>query len=168
MPAAEWLFKPVNTKNMLVQWKLLWAETYGMQKRLGSTPLFGLYRYVPLNRGCFARSWALNRLYNFTIKRLEQGVFLDWKPFEECEDFYDERCTFAVLIIFFLNFYFTILVWKIIKFCMQNKTKQGQKVVPSLVLNIIVKWAMFVLNGVGVWRPRWHSFTQSLWSLFWS
>ena len=118
--------------------------------------------------GCFARSWALNRLYNFTIKRLEQGVFLDWKPFEECQDFCDEQCTFAILIIFFLNFYFTILVWKIIKFCMQNKTKQGQKVVPSLVLNIIVKWAMFVLNGVGVWRPRWHSFTQSLWSLFWS
>jgi len=27
-----------------------------------------------------------NRVYNFTIKRLEQGVFLDWKPFMECED----------------------------------------------------------------------------------
>ena len=27
---------------------------------------------------------VLNRVYNFTIKRLEQGVFLD-KPFKECE-----------------------------------------------------------------------------------
>ena len=24
--------------------------------------------------------------YNSTIERLEQRVFLDWKPFEECED----------------------------------------------------------------------------------
>ena len=27
---------------------------------------------------------VLNRVYNFTIKCLEQGVFLD-KPFKECE-----------------------------------------------------------------------------------
>ena len=27
-------------------------------------------------------------IYNFTIKRLEQGaVFLDWESFKECEDF---------------------------------------------------------------------------------
>ena len=25
-------------------------------------------------------SCVLNRVYNFTIKRLEQGIFLDWKP----------------------------------------------------------------------------------------
>ena len=25
-------------------------------------------------------------VYNFTIKRLEQCVFLDWKPFKESED----------------------------------------------------------------------------------
>ena len=30
---------------------------------------------------------VFNRVYNFTIKRLEQGaVFLDWKPFKVCED----------------------------------------------------------------------------------
>ena len=39
--------------------------------------------YVPLNRVWFSRSWVF-RVYNFTIKRLEQGVFLDWKPFREC------------------------------------------------------------------------------------
>ena len=39
--------------------------------------------YVPLNRVCFSRSWVF-RVYNFTIKRLEQGVFLDWKPFRVC------------------------------------------------------------------------------------
>ena len=27
-----------------------------------------------------------DRVYNFTIKRLQQGVVLDWKPFKECED----------------------------------------------------------------------------------
>ena len=36
--------------------------------------------YVPLNRVWFSRSWVF-RVYNFTIKRLEQGVFLDWKRF---------------------------------------------------------------------------------------
>ena len=28
----------------------------------------------------------LNRVYNFTIKRLKHAVFLHWKPFKECED----------------------------------------------------------------------------------
>ena len=60
--------------------------------------------YVPLNRVWFSRSWVLNRVYNFTIKLLEQGVVLDWKPFKECED--DQRSTFAIPIIFFLNTYF--------------------------------------------------------------
>ena len=32
MPAVEWLFKSVNTKNMLVQWKLLLVDTLGAQK----------------------------------------------------------------------------------------------------------------------------------------
>ena len=45
-----------------------------------------LLGYVPLNRVWFSRSWVLNRVYSFTIKRLEQGVFLDRKPFKECED----------------------------------------------------------------------------------
>ena len=27
-----------------------------------------------------------NRVYNFTIERLKQGVFLNWKPFKECKD----------------------------------------------------------------------------------
>ena len=43
---------------------------------------------------------------------------------------------------------------------MQIKTSQGQKVV-SPVLNRVVKWAIFVLNSVGVWRPRRHSSTQT-------
>ena len=65
---------------------------YGSEIRHGifssgeGTPLFGLYGYVPLNRVWFSRSWVLNRVYNFTIERLELGVFLDWKPFKECED----------------------------------------------------------------------------------
>ena len=51
----------------------------------GGTPLFGLCGYTLLNR-VWQRSWVLNRVYNLTIKCLEQGVFLDWKHFKECED----------------------------------------------------------------------------------
>ena len=43
---------------------------------------------------------------------------------------------------------------------MQNKTSQGQKVV-SPVLNRVAKWAIFVLNSAGVWRPRRHSSTHT-------
>ena len=51
-----------------------------LQPRGGGTPLFGVYGYVQLNRVWFSGSWVLNRVYNFTIERLEQGVFLDSKP----------------------------------------------------------------------------------------
>ena len=43
---------------------------------------------------------------------------------------------------------------------MQNKKSQGQKVV-SPVLNRVAKWAIFVLNSAGVWRPRRHSTTHT-------
>ena len=46
----------------------------------GGTPIFGLNGYVPLNSVWFSGSCVLNRVHNFTIKRLEQDVFLDWKP----------------------------------------------------------------------------------------
>ena len=64
---------------------------------------------MPLNRVWFSRSWVF-RVYDFTIKRLEQGIFLDWKPFRECVS------------------------------CLKR----------------VAKWAIFVLNRVGVWRslPR--------------
>ena len=43
---------------------------------------------------------------------------------------------------------------------MQNRKNQDQKVV-SPVLNRLAKWAIFVLNRVGVRRPRRHSSTQT-------
>ena len=43
---------------------------------------------------------------------------------------------------------------------MQNKENQGRKVV-SYVLNRVAKWGIFVLNGVGVGRPRRHSSTPT-------
>ena len=123
----------------------------------GSTPLFGLGRYVLLNRVWFSRSWALNRVYNFTSKHLEQGVFLDWKPFKDL--------WWEIYIcntnIFFLNIYFHNFGVKkhLTLYAKQNKSgsessvsylKQGGK-----MSNI------FVLNRVMVWRPRRHSFTQT-------
>ena len=68
----------------------------------GGTPLLGLCGYVPLNSVWFSRSWV----YDFTIKRLEQGVFLDWKPSKSVKTC-EERPTFAIPIIFFLNIYFS-------------------------------------------------------------
>ena len=92
------------------------------------TPLFGLYGYVPLNRVWFSRSWVLNRVYNFTIERLEQGVFLDWKPFKECEDL-----RWAVYICntnnFFLNICFHDFSVKNYLILYAKQINQGQKVV---------------------------------------
>ena len=52
----------------------------------GSTPLFAYTGMSRLNSVWFSRCWVLNGVYNFTIKLLEQDVFMDWKPFKECED----------------------------------------------------------------------------------
>ena len=49
--------------------------------------LIGIYGYVPLNRVWYSGSWVLNRVYGFTIKRLEQGVFFEWNPLKECEGY---------------------------------------------------------------------------------
>ena len=118
----------------------------------GGTPLFGLHGYVPLNRLWFSRFWVLNRVYNFIIERLELGVFLEWKPFKECEDL-----RWAVYICntnnFFLNIYFHDFSVKNYLILYAKQTNQCQKVV-SPVLNRVAKWAIFVLNRVGVWRPR--------------
>ena len=47
--------------------------------------LFALNGYVPLNTVWFSGSWVLNRVYDFTDKRLEQNVNLDRKPWTGCE-----------------------------------------------------------------------------------
>ena len=71
----------------------------------GGTPLFGLCGYVPLNRVWFSRTWVSNMVYNFTIKRLEQGLFWTGSSSESVKTC-DERSTFAIPIIFFLDIYF--------------------------------------------------------------
>ena len=67
-----------------IYWINLYPEDSAILR--GPLPYLVLCGYVPLNRVWFSRSWVLNRVRNFTIKHLEQGVFLDWKPFKECED----------------------------------------------------------------------------------
>ena len=42
-------------------------------------------RVCTAEQGMVFKVWSLKQGI-FTIKRLERGVFLDWKPFEECED----------------------------------------------------------------------------------
>ena len=102
------------------------ARKFGMGFFPGGsgTPLFGLYGYVPLNRVWFSRFWVLNRVYNFIIERLELGVFLDWKPFKECEDL-----RWAVYICntnnFFLNIYFhdfSVKNYSLNSICKTNKS----------------------------------------------
>ena len=97
----------------------------------------------------------------FKVLSLKRGVFLDWKPIrvwtvKTC----NERSTIAIPIIFFLNIHFHDYCVKnyLILYAKQNKS--GQKVV-SPVLNRVAKWAMFVLNWVGVRRPRRHTSTQT-------
>ena len=103
----------------------------------GGTPLFGLYGYVPLNRVRFSRFWVLNWVYNFTIERLELGVFLDWKPFKECEDL-----GWAVCICntnnFFLNICFHDFSVKNYLILYAKQANHGQKVVFP-VLNRVAK-----------------------------
>lgn len=44
---------------------------------------------------------------------------------------------------------------------MPNKMNQGHKIRCFFVLNPEGKWAIFVSNGVMVWRHRWHLCTQT-------
>ena len=96
----------------------------------------------------------------FRVLSLEKGVFLDWKPFNDCKTWH-ERSTFEIPIIFSLSIGFHDFSVKnyLLQYAKQNKW-EGQKVV-SPVLNRVAKWAIFVLNRVGVWRPRRHIFTQT-------
>ena len=102
---GKWYFSVINFR---LYFRRLPIPVFHSPRGVGGEPLpYLAYTdmcYVPLNRVWFSRSWVLNRVYNFTIKLLEQGVVLDWKPFKECED--DQRSTFAIPIIFFLNTYF--------------------------------------------------------------
>ena len=120
-------------------WKFLWLGNLAWDFFFpgGGTPLFGLYGYVPLNRVRFSRFWVLNRIYNFTIERLELGVFLDWKPFKECEDL-----RWAVYICntnnFFLHICFHDFSVKNYLILYAKQTNHGQKVVFP-VLNRVEK-----------------------------
>ena len=77
-------------------------------------------------------------MYNLTTKRLENGVFLDWKPFKDCEDL---RWSFYIWNTnnFFLSIDFHDFSVKnyLILYAKQNKW-EGQKVV-SPVLNRVAK-----------------------------
>ena len=120
------------------------------------TPLFGLCGHVPLNRVWFSRSWV----YDFTIKRLEQGVFLDWKPSKSVKTC-EERPTFAKPIIFFLNIYFSAKNYLIL-YAKQSKSGSESSVsCHGLKLNRVAKWEVFVLNRVGGCWPRRHTSTQT-------
>ena len=58
-------------------WKFLWLGNSAWNFIPGGgTPLYVLYGYVPLNRVWFSMFRVLNRVWNFTIERLELGVSL--------------------------------------------------------------------------------------------
>ena len=103
-----------------IYWINLYPEDGAIPR--GPLPYLVFCRYVPLNRVWFSRSWVLNRVRNFTIKRLEQGVFLDWRLFKECEDLPSAVYICNTNNIFPQISIATILVWKVTKFC--TKTKQ--------------------------------------------
>ena len=88
----------MNFENNLI-WFFMIAQEIGstqITKTLPSTPgqktgghsLIWPIRVCAAEQGMVFKVLSLlNRVYNFTIKCREQGeVFLDWKPFKECED----------------------------------------------------------------------------------
>ena len=92
---------------------------------------------------------VLNRVRSFWTGSLSKSV-------KTC----DERSTFEIPIIVFLNIYFHDFSVKNYLILYAKQKNQDQKVV-SPVLNRLAKWAIFVLTRVGVWRPRRHSSTQT-------
>ena len=78
-------------------------------------------RVCAAEQGMVFKVLSLNRVYNFTIERLELGVFLDWKPFKECEDL-----RWAVYICKTNNFFLNIYLYKCEKLlnsvCKTNKS----------------------------------------------
>ena len=60
------------------------AAEQGMVFKPGGAFPYLAYEACAAEQAMIFKVLVLNRVYNFTIKRLEQGVFLD-KPFKECE-----------------------------------------------------------------------------------
>ena len=52
----------------------------------GGQSLIWPIRACAAEQGMVYNVLSLISVYNFTIRRLEQGVFLDWEPFKEYED----------------------------------------------------------------------------------
>ena len=127
-----------------IYWIKLYPEDSAIPR--GPLPYLVLCGYVPLNRVWFSRSWVLNRVRNFTIKHLEQGLF-GLEAFQSVKTC-DERSTFAIPIIFFVNIYCHDFSVKNYLILYENKTNQAQKIVSP------------VLNRVGVWRPRRTALTR--------
>ena len=124
------------------------ARKFGMGfSSRGRFSLIWLKRVWAAEQGVVFKVSSLKQGINFTIERLELGVFLDWKPFKECEDL-----RWAVYLCktnnFFLNIYFHDFSVENYLILYAKQTNRGQKVV-SPVLNRVAKWAIFVLNRVG-------------------
>ena len=107
----------------------------------------------------FSSSWVLNRVYNFTIKHLEQGVFLDWKPFKECEDL-----QWVAYICntdnFFLNIYFHDFSVKNYLILYEKQSKSGWESGVSCLKQGGEMRSFCLKQGRG-FRPWWHPSTQT-------
>ena len=72
---GKWYFSVIDFR---LDFRRLPIPVFHHGRCSGGSLLFGIYGFVPLKRVWLSMSWVLNRVYNFTIKRLK-GVFLDWK-----------------------------------------------------------------------------------------
>ena len=93
------------------------------------------------------------------FKRLEQCVFLDWKPFKESEDF-NEPSTFAIPIISFVNVYFHDLSVENYLILYAKRNKSGSESSVSCLKQGSVMSNFCLRQGQG-WSPQRHSSTQN-------
>ena len=83
--------KRKSTSDHYRQWNGEWGLTSVDPSGGGGHSLIWPIRVCAAEQGMVFKTGytinkLINRVYNFTIEHLKQGVFLDWKPFKECKD----------------------------------------------------------------------------------
>ena len=103
---------------------------------------------MPLNALLISESWVLNWVYNFTIKHLEQGVFLNPKPTKELESW--QWVVFSLHLIPTMNvFFFRKSNSMMFETLIETKWIRVMKF-GLLSLKRVAKWPIFVLSRVRV------------------
>ena len=108
---------------------------------------------------CAAEQGSRSWVYDFTIKRPEQGVFLDWKPFKECEDL--RRAAYICNTDhFFLNIYFSAKNYLILY---AKQSKSGSESSVSCLKQGSEMRSFCLKQGRGLLASAAHLYTNFPW-----